>query len=103
MHKYYRTLSVLTKDIILCTQSVRDFIIGSLGITDLSGLENLGSFDELSIVNNQYLATLRTLGQNLPAEYRATVSNLGIRDNPLLADCEGLWFVERVEGACFRM
>jgi len=38
------------------------------------------------------------LGGNLPSNYRTTVSNIGVRDNPLLADVQGMQFVERVEG-----
>lgn len=81
-------------------QSVRDLILGGLGITNLTGLENLGRFDELSIVNNMYLTTLRTLGENLPPGHRSTINNLGLRDNPLLVDVDGLWFIEQVNGEC---
>ncbi len=79
-------------------QSVRDMVLEGLAITDLSGLENLGDFIELSIVNNEYLTTLRTLGASLPSDHRASVNNLGIRDNPLLEDVDGLWFIEEVKG-----
>jgi hypothetical protein len=80
-------------------QLVRDLIIGSLGITDLRGLENLASFgNELSIINNDQLVTLRHLGENLPPEYRTSIRNLGIRDNPLLRDFDGLSYIQNVEG-----
>ena len=80
-------------------QSVRDLVINGLGITDLSGLENLANFgDELAIVNNQYLVTLRQLGANLPSDYRTTVQNLGIRFNPLLVDVDGFRYIQNIEG-----
>lgn len=69
-----------------------------LGITDVTGLENLGNFDELSIVNNEYLTTFAMLGANLPPDHRSSVNNLGIRDNPLLADVDGLQFIQEIEG-----
>ena len=80
-------------------QLVRDLVIGSLGITDLRGLENLASFgNELSIINNDQLVTLRHLGDNLPPEYRTSIRNLGIRDNPLLRDFDGLSYIQNIEG-----
>lgn len=83
-------------------QLVRDLIIGSLGITDLRGLENLESFgNELSIINNDQLVTLRHLGENLPPEYRTSIRNLGIRDNPLLRDFDGLSYIQNVEGKLY--
>lgn len=78
-------------------------MIGSLGITDLRGLENLATFgNELSIINNDQLVTLRHLGENLPPEYRTTIRNLGIRDNPLLRDFDGLGYIQSVEGMYVR-
>ena len=80
-------------------QSVRDLIIGSLGITDLRGLENLASFgNELSIINNDQLTTLSHLGENLPAGYRTSIRNLGIRDNQMLRDFDGLQYIQHIEG-----
>ena len=80
-------------------QRVRDLIIGSLGIADLRGLENLGSFgNELSIINNDQLTTLRHLGENLDPEYKTSIRNLGIRDNPLLRDFDGLGYIQNIEG-----
>lgn len=74
-------------------------ILGSLGITDLRGLENLESFgNELSIINNEQLTTLRHLGENLRPEYRTSIRNLGIRDNPLLMDFDGLGYLQNVTG-----
>ena len=80
-------------------QSVQDLIIGSLGITDLRGLENLASFgNELSIINNDQLTTLRHLGENLPADYRTSIRTLGIRDNQMLRDFDGLQYIQHIEG-----
>ena len=76
-------------------------IIGSLGITDLRGLEKLESFgNELSIINNHNLTTLRHLGESLDPEYKTSIRNLGIRDNPLLRDFDGLGYIQNVTGNC---
>ena len=80
-------------------QRVQDLIIGSLGIIDLRGLENLASFgNELSIINNDQLTTLSHLGENLPPEYRTSIRNLGIRDNQLLRDFNGLRYIQNITG-----
>lgn len=74
-------------------------IIGGLGIVDLAGLENLGQFgNELSIVNNKYLVTLKELGENLPDSYRTSIRNVGIRDNPVLEDVDGLSYFDYIDG-----
>ena len=80
-------------------QAVRDLIISGLGIVDLRGLENLREFgNELSIVNNKYLTTLKQLGENLPDDYRTSIRNVGIRDNPLLEDLDGLGYFDNIDG-----
>ena len=84
----------------LLVQSVQDLIIANLPrLTNLTGLENLAQYgNELSILNNQRLTTLRQLSSNLPPEHRITVRSIGIRDNPLLEDVEGLSYVSNVTG-----
>ena len=76
-----------------------DMVIGELGISDLQGLENVGRFgNELSIEGNSRLVTLRHLGANLPENYRTNITNIAIRNNPDLADWEGLRYVQAVDG-----
>ncbi len=78
---------------------MRDIVIARLNITDLQGLENIGTFgNELSIEQNSQLLTLRQLGSNLPDNYRTVIRNIGIRNNERLADVEGLRFIQRVDG-----
>ena len=78
---------------------MRDIVIAGLGVTDLQGLENIGTFgDELSIQRNPQLVTLRHLGLNLPGDYRTSIRNIEIRDNERLADMEGLRYIQTVDG-----
>lgn len=80
-----------------------DIVISGLGITDLQGLENLGSFgNELSIENNRDLRTLSHLGASFSNDYRTSIRNIGIRNNPTLVDVEGLRYIQTVAGVWLR-
>ncbi len=78
---------------------MRDIAIRRVGITDLRGLENLGSFkNELSIENNPNLVSLQLLGSNLPEGYRTSIRNIYLRNNLQLTDVEGLRYIETIDG-----
>ena len=80
-------------------QAVRDIVIAGVGISDLQGLENIGTFgNELSIESNPYLTTLRHLGLNLSSDHHTSIRNIDIRNNERLADVDGLRFINRVDG-----
>ena len=83
-------------------QSTGDlFISGLTDLRDLSGLENLARYGpELSIVNNQKLTTTVHLSANVtpnPTTF-LTLTNVGVRSNPLLQDLDGLSLVSTVTG-----
>ena len=71
-------------------------IKGLPNIQSLQGLENLANFTELVIENMANLETLEHLGANLPANYRTTVQNIAIHDNPKLTNVDGLRIVNNV-------
>ena len=90
---------VVSHVVSLPLQSVRDMVISTTRITDLRGLENVGSFgNELSIDNNPELTTTRHLGVSLPDSYRTSIQNIGLRGNRLLEDLEGFRYISNVTG-----
>jgi len=93
------SLSITSLEFLGNITLVQDLTIAGLGITDLHGLENLGTLaSEFSIWNNQFLTTLSQLGANLPANYSTSIRNLAIRDNPSLVDVEGLRILSNITG-----
>ena len=77
------------------------FISGLTHLTDLSGLEGLASYGpELSITNNQQLQTTSQLSANISrgSAHYLSLTNVGIRSNPLLRDLSGLSLVNYIEG-----
>ena len=89
-------------------QAMGDLIISGLThLTDLSGLENLAHYGpELSLVNNLELTTTSHLSANIspgPAHF-LSLTNVGVRSNPLLRDLSGLRLISNItgEGAIFQ-
>ena len=81
---------------------VGDLIISGLTyLTGLSGLENLAQFGpEVSIANNKQLNTTAQLSANVPKDPSnfLSLTNVGVRSNPLLRDLNGLSLVNNVTG-----
>ena len=74
-------------------------MIRELPITNLTGLENLGTInDELLIEDNPYLMTLEQLGSDLPDEYRTNIRNINVKNNLQLQDVEGLGCFQNMTG-----
>ena len=53
---------------------------------------------ELVVENNPALTTLEHLSANLPSSHRIDVRSVGLRNNPLLRDIDGLRIVTNVSG-----
>lgn len=87
-------------------QSMGDlFISGLTELRDLSGLENLAQYGpELSIVNNQKLTTTVHLSANVTSDsaHFLSLTNVGVRSNPLLRDLDGLSLISTVTGKTVR-
>jgi len=74
-------------------------VIRQLPITNLMGLENLGSIrDELLIEDNPYLTTLEQLGSGLPDNYRTSIRNINVKNNMQLQNLEGLGCFQNMTG-----
>lgn len=79
-----------------------DLIISGLThLEDLAGLENLAHYGpELSIVDNTQLTTTSHLSANISVDstHFLSLTNVGIRSNPLLRDLSGLRLISDITG-----
>ena len=75
---------------------VDSLVIHNQNLHTLEGLENLATITQLVIENMPNLITLEHLGANTASDYRTSVHSIGIHNNPMLTNLDGLRIVENV-------